>query len=212
MALFGLFVAGVIAFFWLGGFFAGERTPPPATTTGAGAPETVDQRTIVVRSVKLEGRDEKGRPFRLQAVRSVRPEKDGNVVRLLDVAGEMTRASGRKITFRADEAIYHETTDTAELKGNVVIRDPGRWTLKSTLVHVDTKAHTMQTDRPVTVNMRAGIIHARGMKAEKETGRIVFKGPVSSSFEVDTEEAPAKDSDVGAAGKTDSTGETGTAR
>lgn len=214
MALFGLFVAGIIGFFWVGGFFAEQRTPPDAAS-GAGAPEMLDRRTIVVRSITLEGRDEQGRPFRLRAARSLRPEKGGKQVRLLDVVGELTRASGRTLTFRADEALYQEDTEQADLKGNVVIRDPGRWTLTGTLVHVDTKTHTLTSERPVTVKVRAGVIHARGMKAEKDTGRIVFSGPVSSSFEVETnDEAPAGASDAAAddaAGKTDAAGETGKA-
>jgi len=183
MLLFGVVAAGLVAFFWLGAMRQGATpiaTPTPSASLGA-------RRETLAREVILEGRDEEGDPFHIEAVRSRRPEGDRNTLILEDAIGRIDTPTGVPTHFRADTIIYRQDSRLAELRGNVVIEKPDRWTLTAPLVHVDTVSNTLHTDRPVEVNTDGGIVQAQGMRSEKE-GRTVFSGPVHAVFDASSED------------------------
>ncbi len=187
MLLLAVLAIGLVIFFWLG---AVRQNPAPVNKSGS--PRTISARKeMVVRNITLEGRDEDGKPFHIEAVRSRRPDKNRDTMILEDAVGKIGDEGDAPVHFRADRVVYHQDSRLAELTGNVVIEKPQKWTLTGPLVHVDTRNSTFQTDRPVVVHTDAGVVHARGMQSDKDGGRTVFKGPVHAIFDVASAEDTA---------------------
>ena len=188
MLLLGGLVAGLVIFFWLGTVRHG---PAPVNTARAPASADAARKEMVVRDVILEGRDEEGKPFRIEAVRSRRPEKNRHTLILENAVGRIGEEADAPVHFRARKIIYHQESHLVELTDKVVIEKPGKWTLTGPLVHVDTRNSTMQTDRPVVVQTDTGVVHARGMRSDTKSGRTIFTGPVHAIFETASEEDTA---------------------
>lgn len=186
MLLLAVLAIGLAFFLWVG---ATHQDTSVAPATGSNAPGmSGERREMVVRNMTLEGRDEEGNPFHIEAARSRRPENDPGTMILENAIGEIGDSNGEPVHFKADSVTYHQDSRVAELKGNVMIEKPARWTLTGPLVYVDTRNSTLQTDRPVVVRTDAGVVHAQGMRSDKENGRTIFNGPVQAIFEASVEE------------------------
>lgn len=185
MFLFGVLAVGLAVFFWVGAMR--QDSTPVATPDLAKLAELRKKREMVVRNLTLQGRDEEGNPFRIEAARSRRPKDAPGTMILEEAIGEIRDASGAPVQFEADMLIYRQTSRLADLKGNVVIEKPDRWTLTGPLVQVDTRNSTLRTDQPVVVQTEAGVVRARGMRSDKKAGRTIFKGPVHAIFDASGE-------------------------
>jgi len=198
MALLALLGLSVLGFFWLGGFFARQRGPapaPPAPAAGADAPSAATApRKLVIRAIEMRGMDKKGQPFTLRAARSERGQDNKDIMRFHDVRAELHRHGAPAQTARADLAIQDKAKKEILLRGNVVIRTPGAWTLHAKSLKIDTNTRDMQSTEPVRVRLNnGGRIDAAGMASREGRKVIVFSGPVKARFFVMPEEAGASD-------------------
>ena len=185
LLLFGILAGGLAVFFWVGTMR--QQGPPLVTSRSDDLSMVRKKREMVVRNMTLEGRDDDGNPFHIEAVRSRRPNNDRDTMIFEDAIGEIRDSSGNPVNFEADALVYHQDTRLAELKGNVVIEKPDKWTLTGPLVHVDTRNSTLRADQPVVVHTDAGTVHARGMRSDKASGRTIFTGPVHAVFDASSE-------------------------
>ena len=190
--LFAVLALALAVFFWMG-TMRQDTTPVNSTRTTPTAGKA--RRELVARELILEGRDEEGDPFHIEAVRSRRPEGNRDTLILEDAIGRIDNPTGVPTNFQADTIIYHQDTRLAELRGNVVIEKPDRWTLTGPLVHADTSNNTLWTNRPVNVHLDGGEVHARGMRSEKN-GRTVFSGPVHAVFEASSQDTGPEEEEM----------------
>ena len=180
LALVALAVAVVLGFFWFGGLFAPEESPPPPEVVKQ--LEAYDKALSITRSIVIKGRDDKGRPYLITASRSRRDETRKDITQLFDVAGSLHQSNGATIFFRADRADVHRRTNDVTLLGKVLIRKKDGWRLRTEEVRVNSKTRDMMSDRPVVVRMNDTLIHARGIAVRKEGDVVRFKGPVRARF------------------------------
>lgn len=183
--LFGIVAAGLAGFFWLGTMR--QDTSPVTTTRTTPVKSVKARREMVARDLILEGRDDEGDPYHIEAVRSRRPDDDRDTLILEDAIGRIDNPSGVPTHFEADILVYNQQSRLAELRGDVVIEKPDKWTLIGPLAHVNTRDNTLWTNKPVDVTLDGGEVHAQGMRSYKN-GRTVFTGPVHAIFEAASDE------------------------
>ncbi len=184
----GLAAAAVIAWFaWTAGLFVSDRAAPPRVDA-----EMRDKRAAAVKGSVIRGTDAKGQPYRLHARISVRADADKNLVHMRDVDGELRKANGEKVLFRADAADYDRRKQQALLKDNVRIETKGRYTLLTPRALVKVQEKELSSDSPLTVLLTNGWIKARGIRTGQNMDRIRFLGRVHVHYDAGREDAAQK--------------------
>lgn len=107
----------------------------------------------------------------------------------------LTQPDRPRMTISADRGTIAGDREHGEFAGHVRVErdaDPqqakrdegpsGPVTLTTDLLHVDTKAQRVQTDRPVTIEEPRGIIHGRGLQFDNKTKRVHIDSHVSGTL------------------------------
>ena len=200
MGLLAAFAGAILWFAWTAGLFVSDKVKTPGVKV-----TMLDKHTILVRNTDISGLDETNQPFTVHARLSERPDASKNTVNLTDVSGEMKKNNGETITFRADKAVYYKKQELLDLMDNVRIASKGRYVLTTRKARVTVRTKEISSDDPVVVRLKDGVIRARGIRAGRNAGRIVFPGPVQTTFGRDGLEPE----DTGKARRMDRTGRAG---
>ena len=177
MALLAAFAGAIGWFAWTAGLFVSDKVKAPRIKV-----TMLDKHTILVRNTDISGLDETSQPFTVHARLSERPDASKNTINLMDVSGEMKKNNGETITFRADKAVYYRKEELVDLMDNVRIASKGRYVLTTKKARVKVRTKEISSDDPVVVKLKDGIIRAKGIRAGRNVSKIVFPGPVLTTF------------------------------
>ena len=136
-----------------------------------GSIELGDNR-LRMRDLRYEGKDERGRPFVVNAATAVESRSEPREVELEQLKAEMQLSRGFVLA-RADRGKYYEAERRLDVFGNVEIFDPSGYEIRGESAIVNLRDSLVLADRPVEAQGPLGIIHGNAA-AVSEKGQHIF--------------------------------------
>lgn len=150
-------------------------------TVEESAPEVQEQRISrnELLNPKFESMDKKSQPYTITADRAVQGEKNKDLIMLERPVGVMTMENGARVHMNSDTGAYRQDTERFFLQGGVNLRHDAGYALQSEEAHIDLKQNFAWSEKPVRGQGPDMTIDAKGVRANGETGKIVFVGPAT---------------------------------
>ncbi len=126
---------------------------------------------------KFESMDKKSQPYKITADRAIQGEVNKDLIMLEHPVGHMTMESGDVITVHSNSGAYRQDTERFFLEGDVLLEHVQGYTLKSSEAHIDLKQNFAWSEKDVYATGPDLLIDAKGIKANGQTGEIIFQGP-----------------------------------
>lgn len=130
-------------------------------------------------NAQFESADKNNRPYKISAARAIQGEKNQDLIMLERPVGVMIMENGIKIQVTSATGAYRRDTERFFLSGQVdFVHDRG-YRLQSEETHIDLRGKIAWTEKDVQATGPDLSIDAKGMKANSETGEVVFSGPAT---------------------------------
>lgn len=126
---------------------------------------------------KFESMDKKQQPYKITADRAVQGEKNKDLIMLDRPIGVMTMKGGVNITVHSDAGAYRQDTERFFLQGSVLMEHGDGYSLFSEEAHIDMKQNFAWSEKDVRGRGPNILIDAKGVRANGNTGEIIFAGP-----------------------------------
>ncbi|MGH1377856.1 MAG: LPS export ABC transporter periplasmic protein LptC [Alphaproteobacteria bacterium] len=126
---------------------------------------------------KFESMDKKMQPYKITADRAVQGEKNKDLIMLDRPVGVMTMKDGIQLTVHSDTGAYRQDTERFFLQGEVFMQHAEGYSLSSEEAHIDLKQNFAWSDKDVQGHGPDVLIDAKGVRANGNTGEIIFSGP-----------------------------------
>lgn len=127
---------------------------------------------LVMRDLRYEGKDNRGRPFVVNAERAVETQSEPREVELEHLKAELELSRGFVLA-RADHGVYYEAERRLDVAGNVQIFDPSGYEIRGQSAIVNLRDSLVLADQPVEAQGPLGIIHGNAA-AISEKGQHIF--------------------------------------
>lgn len=143
---------------------------------------------------KLTGFRKDGRPYEVRASSGVQDVRQPNIIELNDLDAKLAMADRTTVRVAAPNGIYDSTREFMDFKGDVRIKSDSGYDIAMSSAQMDFKAGTVVSDKPVTVLMTNGTVHADRLNIVDNGRVITFEGNVRSTLMVDkdTSQVPTK--------------------
>jgi LPS export ABC transporter protein LptC len=141
-----------------------------------------EKEEVTVIESRFTGFDKNQQPFSLTARNAVQDGDNTGRVILIEVAAELKRKSGEKISISSQRALYDADSKTIDLEGNVIIVSAQGYVAKMAKARVNIDEHRLRSEVPVEVVYPSGIIRSNGMEFVDDGGRILFFNRVKATF------------------------------
>ncbi|PCJ97811.1 MAG: LPS export ABC transporter periplasmic protein LptC [Zetaproteobacteria bacterium] len=128
---------------------------------------------------KFESMDKKQQPYKITADRAVQGKKNKDLIMLDRPVGVMTMKDDVQITVRADTGAYRQDTERFFLQGGVFMEHADGYSLSSEEAHIDLKQNFAWSEKAVQGFGPDLLISAMGVRANGNTGEIIFTGPAT---------------------------------
>lgn len=125
----------------------------------------------------FESMDKKQQSYKITADRAVQGEKNKDLIMLERPVGSMSMNNGVVIKVRADAGAYRQDTERFFLRGGVHVEHSGGYALKTQEAHIDLGKDFAWSDFDVEAVGPDISIDAKGVRANGETGEVIFTGP-----------------------------------
>lgn len=132
---------------------------------------------------RFESMDRESQPYEIVAERAVQGEKNKDLIMLEKPRGKMTMKDGVVVTMESNTGAYRQDSKRFFLQGEVVLNHAQGYTLKSEEAHIDLQKNYAWSEKDVKGQGPEISIDARGVKANADTGEIVFTGPATLILE-----------------------------
>ena len=132
---------------------------------------------------KFESMDKKNQPYKITADRAVQGEKNKDLIMLDRPIGVMTMKDGIEVMVHSDTGAYRQDTERFFLQGGVLMQHADGYTLSSEEAHIDLKQNFAWSDKDVQGQGPDLLINAKGVRADGNTGEIIFSGPAKLILE-----------------------------
>ncbi len=166
-----------IVFFRMGG--AGDDRISPVAEEGAKpreiTPEQVSRNELL--NPKFQSVDKKSQPYEITALRAIQGEKNKDLIMLEQPVGVITLRDGVQVRVTSNTGAYRQDTERFFLEGKVVLEHTNGYKLLSEEAHIDLDKNFAWSEKDVAGSGPDIMIDARGVRANGETGEIVFSGP-----------------------------------
>lgn len=126
---------------------------------------------------KFESMDKKSQPYKITADRAVQGKKNKDLIMLDRPIGVMTMKDGVQVRVHSDTGAYRQDTERFFLQGGVFMEHADGYTLSSEEAHIDLKQNFAWSDKDVQGQGPDVLISATGVRADGNTGEIIFTGP-----------------------------------
>lgn len=126
---------------------------------------------------RFESEDSKHQPFTVTADRAVQNKDNPDEIQLEQPQADMILTDGTWIAAQAREGLYHQDSENLMLQGAVKLFHDQGYEVVTEQLFVDVKKDTAWTNQPVSGHGPAGTLEATGMRAQTDTGLLVFTGP-----------------------------------
>ncbi len=175
----GLAVLALIAYFIIK---AGFLVPP--------APQDVKSEIAIAnpdvatgQGARINGFDRNNHAYEIRAKSGVQDKTVSSLVHLEGMTADFIRPAGENLTVTSDKAHYDNKSKVMDLAGNVVLDQTEKFKATMEKATVNTVDQSLQSQSPVVVETRGGIIHADSLTVTENGNRILFKGRVRAHFE-----------------------------
>ena len=128
---------------------------------------------------KFESMSKQNLPYEITADRAVQGEKNKNLIMLERPVGRITMEDGMHVILQSDAGAYRQDTGRFFLEGDVYLEHDGGYTLQMTEAHIDLKKGLAWSEKDIEGEGPDMKIAAQGVKANNETGEVVFTGPAT---------------------------------
>lgn len=128
---------------------------------------------------KFESMDKKKQPYQITADRALQGETNKDLIMLEKPVGLITMEDGIKVTMRSNTGAYRQDTERFFLQGSVHLEHEEGYELKSEEAHVDLQKNYAWSEKDVRGEGPDLSIDAKGVRADGETGEIIFTGPAT---------------------------------
>ncbi len=132
---------------------------------------------------KFESADKKNQPYKITADRAIQGEQNKDLIMLEKPVGQMTLKDGMEVTMRSESGAYRQDTQRFFLQGGVHMQHQDGYELVSDEAHFDLEKKYAWSEKAVTGSGPDISIAAEGMRANGETGEIIFTGPAKLVLE-----------------------------
>lgn len=140
---------------------------------------------------RLSGYRADGQPYEVRANSVVQDTRRPKVFELDTVDAKLGSKDGSTTIIQASKGQYDAESDKLELSGVVRVRSEGQYDMKLTEASADMRASSIESRKPVTVDLPNGRIEAAGATYAEAARKLEFIGPVRSEFRDNTPDAPA---------------------
>jgi LPS export ABC transporter protein LptC len=175
----GLVVLGLITYFIVK---AGFLVPP--------APQDVKSEIAIAnpdvatgQNARINGFDRNNHAYEIRAKSGVQDKTVTSLVHLDGMTADFIRPGGESLVVTSDKAHFDNKSKVMDLAGNVVLDQGQKFKATMDKATVNTVDQTLQSQSPVVVESRGGIIHADSLTVTESGNRILFKGGVKAHFD-----------------------------
>ncbi|MBI1301645.1 MAG: LPS export ABC transporter periplasmic protein LptC [Alphaproteobacteria bacterium] len=132
---------------------------------------------------RFQSMDRENQPYEIIAERAVQGEKNKDLIMLEKPRGKMTMSDGVVVTMESNTGAYRQDSKRFFLQGEVVLNHAEGYTLKSEEAHIDLEKNFAWSEKDVKGQGPELSIDAKGVRANADTGEIVFTGPAKLILE-----------------------------
>lgn len=127
----------------------------------------------------FESRDKNGNPYKITALRAVQEEGNKDVILLTDPKGRIEMDAGANVDISAVDGVYDQGRQEFFLRGDVTLIHSEGYRLSGEEAHIDLEGQYVWSERDVSGDGPQVAIVAKGVRANGETGEIIFNGPAT---------------------------------
>ncbi|MFP4386693.1 MAG: LPS export ABC transporter periplasmic protein LptC [Alphaproteobacteria bacterium] len=128
---------------------------------------------------RFENLSKENHPYEIVAQRAVQGEVNKDLIMLERPEAVITMEDGAHLRLRSQVGAYRQDTRRFFLEGDVFLNHDEGYILRAQEAHIDLKEGVVWSDEAVSGRGPDLQIDARGMRANSETGEIVFTGPAT---------------------------------
>ncbi len=122
-------------------------------------------------------------PYQITADRAVQGEINENLIMLDRPIGKITMEDGEFVTLQSNAGAYRQDTGRFFLEGDVYLEHNGGFTLQMQEAHIDLKQGFAWSEKSLEGAGPDMNIAASGVRANNNTGEVVFSGPATLTLE-----------------------------
>jgi len=134
--------------------------------------DAADAREVRMRSPRLVGVDDVGRPYELSAAEARQGDEGLNTVLLDRPAGEIVLEDGARLSMEAGSGVFNREAERLELSGSVKLEHGLGYTFQSPSATVDLHRARAEGDQPIRGSGPEGEIQGEGFEI-LDKGRTV---------------------------------------
>ena len=156
-------------------------------TAVAVSTEGITGSKITMQFPKLSGYKKDLRSYDVTADSAVQEVKRPTVMELFNPNAKIEVEKDKYARVTASSGVYDSSAEKMKLDGNVVLKSDAGYDIRMENADIDLKAGAMTSERPVSVKMTTGSIHADTIEVQ-DSGKVIhFRGHVVTMFDaVDT--------------------------
>lgn len=132
---------------------------------------------------KLESMDKKSQPYQITADRAIQGKTNRDLIMLERPVGVMTLKDGTTVRVHSETGAYRQDTERFFLQGKVFLEHAQGYVMETDEAHIDLKHNVAWSEKHVVGNGPDMTIDATGIRANGETGEIIFIGPATLVLE-----------------------------
>ena len=127
---------------------------------------------------RFESVDEDGNPYIVTAKRALQGQSaEDDLIILEEPVADVALSGGQWLAVKAQQSAFKQKSQRLLLKGNVEMFHDEGYTLFTQEMDVDMEVGSAQTHTDVHVQGPKGVLDAKGLKAQRSDGTLIFKGP-----------------------------------
>lgn len=155
-----------------------ERVIAPMEQTAVDVkPEELSRNELM--NPVFESRDKNGRPYKITAERAVQEEGNKDVILLTRPEARLEMSDGASVDIQSSEGAYDQAREEFFLRGDITLVHSGGYTLLGEQAHIDLREQYVWSNLDVSGDGPEVAIVAKGVRANGETGEIIFNGPAT---------------------------------
>lgn len=142
-----------------------------------GAPKTIGKNELL--NPRFESTDEKKQPYTITAQRAIQGKANEDLIILEQPLADMLLKNGNWVAIQADKGAFRQDNQRLFLNGTVRLFHDQGYQLETAQLYVDLEKNTAWSDVDVHGQGPAGTLDAKGLKADANSGHLVFEGPAT---------------------------------
>ncbi len=141
----------------------------------AAATKTIGKNELL--NPRFESSDENKQPYTITAKRAIQGEANEDLIILDEPLADMLLSGGNWVALEARQGAFRQDNQRLLLKGEVRLFHDRGYKMETAQLQLDLEKNTAWSDEYVYGQGPAGTLEASGLKANTNTGELVFHGP-----------------------------------